>query len=96
MSPCCRLDLEDSIQIFCMTLRLMLIHHHTKVGSKMILSGQTFNDILNLRCYLNLESNYPLFSQKTLWLMTMYHQTTFDSQIQQFRRYSRKDRILTI
>ena len=34
MSPSCHLHLEDSRPVcFCMTLRLMIIHHHTKFGN---------------------------------------------------------------
>ena len=43
-----------------------------------ISSGQTFTDILNLRCGLDLERSNPIFSHRTLWLMMMlYYQTKF-------------------
>ena len=38
MSPCCDLDLEDSqktkTKVFHMTLRRMMLHHHTEFGNK--------------------------------------------------------------
>ena len=34
VSPRCELDVEASGPLFCMTLRLIIIHHHTKFGSK--------------------------------------------------------------
>ena len=34
ISPCCDRNTEDSEPIFCMTHRLMMIHHHTKFGKK--------------------------------------------------------------
>ena len=34
---------------FCMTLWLMMMHHHTKFDRSEILSGQTFIEVQNLR-----------------------------------------------
>ena len=34
ISPHCDLDLEDRIPFFCMTFRLMVVHHNTKFGYK--------------------------------------------------------------
>ena len=68
MSPRCDLDLEDSKQfLFCVTLWLILQHHHTKFGNKMFCgsednTGQIFTDIFNLRCDLDLERSNPIFS----------------------------------
>ena len=52
MSPSCDLDLEDSKHFFlsfCLTLWLMMLHHHSKFGNKMfcdsnVSSGETFTD----------------------------------------------------
>ena len=41
-----------------------------------ISSGQTFTNILHLRCDLDLECSNPSF-HRTLWLMMLYYQTVF-------------------
>ena len=51
---------------FCMSLWPMMMYHHTKFGyerfsSSGILTAQTFNDILNLHCDLDLECSNPFF-----------------------------------
>ena len=41
MRPRCDLDLEDSKQfLFCVTLWLILQHHHTKFGNKMFCGSE--------------------------------------------------------
>ena len=55
-----------------------------------ILSRQTFTNILNLHCDLDLERSNPIFSQDTLWYQ-VWLQTD-----QQFRRYSKNSDILII
>ena len=40
-------------------------------------SGQTFSDILKLRCHLDLECSNPIFFHRTLRLMMSYYQTKF-------------------
>ena len=72
MSPHCDFDLEDSNnnnKISHMTLWLMF-HHHTKFGNKLFcdlenIIQQTFTDILNLCCDLELEQSNPIFQQDT-------------------------------
>ena len=72
-------------QIFWKTLWLMMMHHHTKFGGKRFsgsedISGQTFIDILNFRCDLDLEDSTPIFST-TSWLMMMHHHTKFGNKM---------------
>ena len=60
MSPHCDLDPEHSKTITlyqCVTLWLMMMHHHTKFGYKslncsykIISHGQTFTSVLNFHC----------------------------------------------
>ena len=45
-----------------------------------ISSGQTFTDILNLRCDLDLEHSNPIF-HRTLRLMILYYQTKFGCKL---------------
>ena len=72
MCPRCDLDLKDSKHfLFCVTLWLILQHHHIMFGNKMfcvhkISFGQIFTDILNLRCDLDLERSNPILQQDTL------------------------------
>ena len=53
---------------------MMMIHHHTKFDQSEILFGQTFTEVQNLHCDLDLEYSKATFS-KTLQLMNMYCQT---------------------
>ena len=46
-------------------LWLMMIHHHTKFDRSEILSGQTFTEVQNLHCHLDLEYSKATFSQDT-------------------------------
>ena len=66
MSPCCDHDLENSKQIFLHNaLRLMMIHHNTKFGNKMLGSLEDIicknNDSLTLCFDLDLECSNPIF-----------------------------------
>ena len=51
----------------------MMLHNHARFGNKMfsviqkISSEQTFTDILNLYCDLDLERSNPVFPQDTLF-----------------------------
>ena len=71
MSRCCDLDLEHSNNNkMSAWLWLIMLHHHTKFGTKCsviqkISPGQTFTDILNLCCDLDLEYSNPIFQQNT-------------------------------
>ena len=54
-----------------MTLWLMMLHHHTKFGIKMIYGSEdiiqtNIHNILNLSCDLDLECSNPIFAQGTL------------------------------
>ena len=90
------LTLETANNFFCITLQLMMLHHHTYIGNKMfcqsedISSGQTFTDILNLCCDLDLECSNPVFSQDTLSGDPVLSNQVWLQTDQQFRRYSRK------
>ena len=50
---------------FCMILWLMMMHHHTKFDRSELLSGQTFTEVQNLHCDLDLEYSQATFSQDT-------------------------------
>ena len=50
---------------FWMILWLMMMHHHTKFDGSEILSRQTFAEVQNLHCYLDLEYSKATFSQDT-------------------------------
>ena len=50
---------------FWMILWLMMVHHHTKFDRSEILSGQTFTEVQNLHCDLDLEYSKATFSQDT-------------------------------
>ena len=57
-------------QTFCMAFQTMMVHHQAMFGYK-IFGGsedavQTFSDILNLCCDLDVEHSNPTFSQDTL------------------------------
>ena len=43
----------------------MMMHHHTKFDWSEILSGQTFTEVQNLHCNLDLEYSKATFSQDT-------------------------------
>ena len=73
------LTLNTVNQFFCMTLWfIMVLHNNIRFGDKMfcvqrILSGQTFTNILNLRCDLDFEhskSNFPT-GHSGLWCCTI-------------------------
>ena len=85
MSPHCDFKLENSETIFSrMTLWLMMLHHHTKFGNKMLCDSEnirTVTDILNLRRDLDLERSNPIFFHKPLWLMMLYYQTKFGCKL---------------
>ena len=59
-----------------------------------ISSGQTFTDILNLCCDLDLEYSNPIFQQDTLAYDALLSNQVWLQTDQQFRRYSRNDHIL--
>ena len=50
---------------FWMILWLMMMHHHTELNRSDILSGQTFAEVQNLHCDLDLEYSKATFSQVT-------------------------------
>ena len=53
---------------FWMILWLMMMNHHTKFDWSEILSGQTFAEVQNLHCDLDLEYSKATFSQhSSLW-----------------------------
>ena len=61
-----------------------------------ISSGQTFTDILNLRCYLDLERSNPIFPHDTPAYDTVLSNQVRLQTDQQFRRYNSKSHILII
>ena len=61
-----------------------------------ISSGQTFTDIFNLRCDLDLERSNPIFPQDTLaYVVVLPNQVCLQTD-QQVRRYNRNSHILII
>ena len=54
---------------FWMILWLMMMHHHTKFDRSEILSGQTFTEVQNLHCDLDLEYSKATFP--SLWTCTV-------------------------
>ena len=80
-----------------MTIWLMMLHHHTVFGNNsenIIWTGQTFTDISNLCCDLDLESSHPIFQQDTLAYDALLSNQVWLQTDQQFRRYSRNNHIL--
>ena len=57
---------------------------------KKISSGQTFTDMLNLCCDLDLECSNPIFQQDTLSYDAILPNQIWLQTNQQFRRYNRK------
>ena len=59
------LILKTATQSFCTALRLIMIHHNTKFGNKMLGDLEniiwTNTEILTLHCDLDLECSYPVF-----------------------------------
>ena len=61
-----------------------------------ISSGQTFTDILNLPCDLDLEHSNPIFPQDTLAYDAVLSNQVWLETDQQLRRYNRNSHILII
>ena len=68
----------------------MMLHNHAKFDSKLMVqkisSGQTFIDILNLRCDLDSECSNPTFSQDTLADDAVLSNHVWLQMDQEFRR----------
>ena len=94
MSPCCDFGLENSKHIFLHALQLMMMHHNTKFGNKMLGGLEdtiwTNTDILTLHCDLDLKCSYPFFSQKILAYDDVSSDQVWLPKNQQFRRYCPK------
>lgn len=82
MNSYCHPDLEDSKQLFCMTLCSWWLHHHnygvqsfvTKGSTVQKISGWPLIEIMNPdACNFDLEHNNPFFSRKcsSLWWCTI-------------------------
>ena len=104
MSPHCDLDLEtcnnnnkifphDSGSWCCITI-LNLVTKCPVIQK--IASGQTFTDILNLRCDLNLERSDPIFPQDTPAYDAVLSNQVWLQIDQQFRKYNRNSHIFII
>ena len=59
------LTLNIAKRYFWMILWLMMMHHHTKFDQSEILSRQTFTEVQNLHCDIDLEYSKATFSQDT-------------------------------
>ena len=84
-----------------MALWLMMLHDHTKFGKKCsvikkISSRQTFTNLLNLCCDLDLKHSNPLFPQETTAYDDVLSSQVWSQTDQQFRRYNRNSHILII
>ena len=70
-----------------------MTHHHTKFDGSEILFGQTFTEVQNLHCDLDLEYGKATFSQETP-AYEMHCQTKLVTpKNQQFRTYNRNSHI---
>ena len=70
-----------------------MLHHHTKFERSEILSGQTFTDVQNLHCDLDLEYSKATFSQDTPAYEHALSNKLVAQQNQQFRTYNRNSHI---
>ena len=85
MSPCYDLDLENSTPIFLHALQLIVAHHNTKFGSKMISSLADIVETVIFDhmspCYdHDLENSKPIFLH-ALWRMVRHHKTKFGNKM---------------
>ena len=60
------------------------------------MSGQTFTDILNLHCELDLKHSNPIFQQDSLAYDAVLSNQVWLQTDQQFRIYNRNSHILVI
>ena len=79
----------------------MMLHHRTKLETKCsviqkISSGQTFTNISNLFCDLDLERSSPIFPQDTLAYDAVLSNQIWLQTDQQFSRYSKNSHALII
>ena len=65
VEPIVALTLNIAKWYFWMILWLTIMHHHTKFDPSEILSSQTFTEVQNLHCDLDLEYSKATFSQDT-------------------------------
>ena len=76
-----------------MTLRRMMLHHHTEFGNKTFCGSeniiQTFTDIFNLCCDLDLKHSNPIFPQGTPAYDAVLLNQVWSQTDQQFRRQNR-------
>ena len=83
-----------------MTLQLIMMHHNTEFGNKML--GGLENiiwiniDILTPHCDLDLEGNNQLFPQDALAYDNLSSDQVWLPKNQQFRRYSSQSNVLII
>ena len=70
---------------------MMMMHHHTKFDLPEILSGQTFTEVQNLHCDLDLEYSKATFSQDTPAYDHALSTKLF-AKNQQFKTYYRNSR----
>ena len=104
ISPCCDLHLDDkklfSLSVWhsgswCCTTISSLVTKCSAVQN--ISSGQTFTDVLNLRCALTLSAVFfYFFSQDTSAFDAVLSKQVWLQTDQQFRWYSRNGHILII
>ena len=99
------LTLKIANKSFCITLGLMMLRHCTKLGTKKkknssvvqkTSSGQTFSDILNLRCDLDLEHSNPIFQKDTPAYYAVQSNQVWLQTEQYFRRYRGKSLLETV
>ena len=94
------LSLKTADQSFCMRIRLIMMHHNTKLGNKMFGGLEdiiwTNINILTFHCDLDLECSNPIFSQDTLAYDDVSSDHVWLPRNQQFGKCSRKSNILII
>ena len=83
-----------------MTLWLMTLHHSSNLVTKcsviLKISGQTFTDILNLHCDLDLKCSNPILPHGTPAYDAVLSNQVWLQSDQQFRIYNRNSHILVI
>ena len=96
MSPHCDPELEQDSKPIC--LHDTLAHNMVTKCSvvQTIPSGQTFTNIVNLCCDLDLEGSNPIFPQNTLAYGAVFSYQVCLQTDQQFRRYSKNNGIFII
>ena len=94
------LTMKIANKSFCMTLQLMMMHHNTKLGNKMLGGLEDIIwmniDFLTLRCDLDLECSNPIIPPDALAYDNLPSDHVWLQKNQQIRRYSSQSNMLII